>query len=100
MYSSLAQKTVDYQVDFVDCQRLEGLIDKLSLAQEILKAIVHIARMARNTEHVQTSHAPKDRRELSTKVQINKIQAYLRTASVLQQRAERTSILVRLLYRS
>ena len=43
MHASLAQQDVDYEVSFVDCQRLERALEKLSLSQETLIAIERLA---------------------------------------------------------
>lgn len=96
------QKSVDFQVDFIDCQRLEKLLENLSLSQEILKTIEQIICMLRSSSDYNmplddcgSEHDPGDLHQMSS--HINKIQGYMRTASVLQHRAGRTSVLVSLL---
>ncbi len=99
MHSSLAQKHVDYEVDFVDCQRLERILEKLSLSQEILMAMEQIAYTLQSlaeggktpNNHDQELVA-RDLHELL--LHINKIRGFKRTASALKSRVERTSILV------
>ena len=99
MHSSLAQKHVDYEVDFVDCQRLERTLDKISLSQEILMAIEQIVCTIQSLTECSKSlgnHDPervaRDLHEML--LHINKIRGFRRTASALQSRAERASILV------
>lgn len=101
MHSSITQKTVDYHVNFTDCQRLERLLGKLSLSWEILKMIERIARMLQSSnkrgnilkDH-ESTHRQEDLHQLSRL--ISRVRAYMRTASALQRCAERTSILVSL----
>ena len=101
MHSSLAQKHVDYEVDFVDCQRLERVLEKLSLSQDILMAIEHIActlQSSNGCSKFLSNHdsecAARDLHEIL--MHINKIRGFRKTASALQNRAKRASILVSL----
>ena len=102
MHSSMAQKLVDYPVDFTDCQNLERLLEKLSLSREILRTIEQIACMLQSSsddkkalDGHESEHEPTDLHQISR--HINKIRGHMRTASALQHRAERTTILVSLL---
>ena len=99
MHSSLAQKHVDYEVDFVDCQRLERVLEKLSLSQEILIAIEQIACTLQSLTECSKSLSNHDPERLARDLHeillhINKIRGFRRTASALKSRAERASILV------
>jgi hypothetical protein len=102
MHSSLVQKPVDYQVDFSDCQRLEKLLENLSLSQEILRTIEQTVCMFQNSNNYGTHLDDcEPEQELGDLHQMSRhvirIQGYMRTASALQQRVERTLILVSLL---
>ena len=102
MQSSITQKAVDYQVDFTDCQRLERLLEKLSLSWETLKMIERILRMLQNLNNRGKPLQDHERRDSQENLHqlsrlISRVQAYMRTASALQRCAERTSILVSLL---
>ena len=99
MHSSLARKRVDYEVDFVDCQRLERILEKLSLSQEVLMAIEQIACTLQSSTECSKSlsnHDPegvaRDLHEIF--LHISKIRGFRRTAWALKSRAERASILV------
>ena len=98
MYSSQTKKFVDYQVEFVDCQRLERLLENLSLSQEILKAIEYTLYVLPNaddyTELFNLEQNPRDLYRMTR--QINQVRGFIRTATALQYRAERTTILVSL----
>ena len=99
MHSSLAQKPVDYEVDFVDCQRLERAMEKLSVSQEILVAIEQIACTLRSLSKCSKSLSNHDSERIAREshdnlLHINKIRGYKRTASALQNRATRAHILV------
>ena len=93
---------MDYQVDFIDCQLLEKLLENLTLSQEILKTIEQIIYMLQTSDDYnklldgrELKQVPRGLHQMSR--HINKVQGYIRTASALQYRAERTSILVSLL---
>lgn len=99
MHSSMTQIPADYQVDFSDCQKLERLLEKLSLSREVLRAIEQIASAVQtsNDDEKQFNKLdiqckPRSSHQMSR--HINKVQAYMRKASALQHCAERTSILV------
>ena len=99
MHSSLAQQRMDYEIDFVDCQRLERALEKLSLSREILMAIKHIACTLQSLSDYDKSISNYDLRIIAGNSQeifmhISNIRGYRRTASALQSRAIRTSILV------
>ena len=99
MHSSLAQKHVDYEVDFVDCQRLERALEKISLSQEVLVAIEHIACTLQNWSESSISVSNHDSERIARDLHdillhINQIRGFKRTASALQNRAKRASILV------
>ncbi len=99
MHSSLAQKHVDYEVDFIDCQRLERALEKLSLSQEILVAIENIVCTLQSLIERSKSLGNHDSERIANDLHdissyINKIRGYRRTASALKNRAKRASILV------
>lgn len=99
MHSSLAQKLVDYEVDFVDCQRLERALEKISLSQEILAAIEHIActlqKLSENSISLSNHDSERIARDLhDILLHINQIRGFKRTASALKDRIKRASILV------
>ena len=99
MHSSLARKNVDYEADFVDCQRLERALEKISLSQEILAAIEHIAGTLQNISESNLSLSNHDSERIAGDlhdilVHINQVRGYKRTASALKDRAKRASILV------
>jgi hypothetical protein len=99
MRSALVARTVDYKIDFTDCQRLEKLIDTLSLSQEILGSFEEIACMLQNS-----SCAPQNfgqdqancyfRESSRIRRYINRIQSFIKAASALERQAERVSLLV------
>ena len=95
-------KFVDYHVDFTDCQRLERLLEKLSLSWEILKTIeriVHMLHSSNKRGKLLDSHESRLRQEDLYQLSrlISRVRAYMRTALSLQCCTERTSILVSLL---
>lgn len=99
MHSSLAQKHMDYEVDFVDCQRLERALEKLSLSLEVLRQIEHIAYTLQSSmdrgkslRHHASDCVVRDSHEIS--LHINKIRGFKETGLALQNRAERASGLV------
>lgn len=99
MHSSLAQRNVDYEVDFVDCQRIERALEKLFISLEVLTQIEHIACTLQSSVDRSKSlrdHASdcvvRDSHEIS--LHINKIQGFQKTALALQNRAERASVLL------
>ena len=99
MHSSLAQKYVDYEVDFVDCQRLERTLEKMYLSQEILVAMEHIAcalqHLSENSLSLSNHDSERIARDLhEILLHINQIRGFKRTASALQDRIKRASILV------
>ena len=102
MYSSHVKKVMDYQVDFIDCQRLEKLLENLSLSQEILKSIewtIHTVQSSHDyTKLLDGGESKQNPRDLHRMTRyINRVQRYMGTASALQYRAERTTVLVSLL---
>ena len=100
MHSSLAQKkTADYAIDFVDCQRLERVLEKLSQSREILTAIEHIICTLQRLSDYDKSISNHNLTPIVDKSQemlmhVSDIQGFRRKASALQSRAIRTSILV------
>ena len=102
MYSSQTpqiKKVVDYQVDFIDCQRLEELLENLSLSQEILKSIECILYTLQSSDDYTKLPDNLELKQNSGDLHritkyIHRVQGYMRTASALQYRAERTTILV------
>lgn len=99
MHSSLAQKHVDYDVNFVDCQRLEKALEKLSLSEEILIVIEHIACTLQSLSECSKSLSNPDSERVARDLHeillhINKIRGFRRTASALKNHATRASILV------
>lgn len=99
MHSSIAQKHVDYEVDFVDCQRLERVLEKLFVSLEVLRQIEHVASILQSSmnrskslrDHA-SNYVVRDSHEIS--LHINKIRGFKETALALQHRAERASVLV------
>ncbi|KAI4190850.1 MAG: hypothetical protein L6R41_000545 [Letrouitia leprolyta] len=101
LHSSLAPKQVDYEVDFVDCQRLERALEKLSVSREVLLALEHIAcTLQSSTDRDKPSNDSHPDRVVEDSneilVQLNKIRGFSRTALALQDRVKRASVLVSL----
>jgi hypothetical protein len=98
MHSSLTPKPVDYEIDFVDCQRLENLVDKLSLSQDILKSIKQISYMIRSRDdsmlpiHLESDWNSQQLSRLPRYIEM--VQGFERTAASLERQATRTSLLV------
>lgn len=99
IYSSLAPKPVDYEIDFVDFQRLQKLVDTLSLAREILKSVERIAYTIRSKENdlrllEHTKNDFDSHRLCRISGYIKRLQGFTRTAAALGRQAESISLLV------
>lgn len=93
--SSLTPQTVDYKTSFKDCQRLQDIIHKLSLSQEVLDSTLQVAHMLERQHNSQDRNTKEDS-DISTRIQsaIQKIQGFKRTATVLEKYANGASHLV------
>jgi hypothetical protein len=97
--SSLTPRAVDYETSFKDCQRLQDIIHRLSLSQEVLEATLQVAYMIERQHSSQEAYQDRNMigyPDVSTGIQavIQKIQGFKRTAAVLEKYADGTSHLV------
>lgn len=88
MYSSQVKKIVNYQIDFIDCQRLKKLLKNLSLSQKILKSIEWIMYTFQSSDDYtklsndrELKQNFKDLHEMTRC--INRVQEYMKIASTL-----------------
>lgn len=98
LHSSLATHLVDYEVTFLDCQRVERLVDALSLSQGILRSIKEIASMLQSWI---TSNSPdwsaaeiRCREFMQIPEYSRRIHEHIAQSALMQTRAERTSLLL------
>ena len=98
MHSSLTAHLVDYEVTFLDCQRVERLVDALSLSQGILRSIKEIASMLQSwiaSNSLDWSAAEIRCRELMQIPEYSRrIHEHIAQSALMQTKAERTSLLV------
>jgi hypothetical protein len=97
--SSLTPRAVDYETSFNDCQRLQDIINRLSLSEEVLESTLQVAYMIERQHNSQEGHQDRNMKEyhdISTGIQtaIRKIQGFKRTAAALEKHADGTSRLV------
>ena len=98
-HSSLLPKTVDFEVDFTDCQRLEKFLEKLCISEEILQSLEEIVHSLKKSEGFNDlPDKPKARLQPRDTHQfhgyIDQVHNYQRAALALRHRAERAFNLV------